>query len=88
MAAAGEHHHRHTDKVPVDKVPLDTVTRRTPGTARRWAVFRLTRWKAPTPPACHLARSGRHPDVRPSAGGLLIDESPGPLGSARGVPTS
>ena len=34
------------------------------------AVFRSTRWKAPTPPACHLARSGRNPDVRPLAGRL------------------
>ena len=41
---------------------------------RYWAVFRLTRWKAPTPPACHLARSGRNPDVRPLAGRLPKSE--------------
>jgi hypothetical protein len=44
-------------------------------TTRPWAVFRLTRWKAPTPPACHLARSGRNPDVRPLAGGLPKSEN-------------
>ena len=41
---------------------------------RFWAVFRPTRWKAPTPPACHLARSGRNPDVRPLAGRLPESE--------------
>ncbi len=41
---------------------------------RYWAVFRLTRWKAPTPPACHLARSGRNPDVRLLAGRLPKSE--------------
>ena len=42
---------------------------------RYWAVFRLTRWKAPTPPACHLARSGRNPDVRLLAGRLPNSEN-------------
>ena len=38
--------------------------------AAPWAA----RWKAPTPPASHLARSGRNPDVRPPAGGLPMSE--------------
>jgi 16S rRNA (cytosine1402-N4)-methyltransferase len=42
---------------------------------RFWAVSRLTRWKAPTLPACHLARSGRNPDVRLLAGGLPNSEN-------------
>jgi hypothetical protein len=47
---------------------------RTTSEFRSWAVFRPTGWKAPTPPACHLARSGRNPDVRPLAGGLPMTE--------------
>src|SRR5687768_2072654 len=42
---------------------------------RSSAASRAARWKAPTPPASHRARSGRHPDVRPLAGGLPMSDA-------------
>ena len=34
----------------------------------------VSRWKAPTPPACHQLVQGRNPDVRPLAEGLSMTE--------------
>ena len=73
-----------TTAAPLRSTRQDRGTTR--GTARRRSTGPLisqplgsTRWKAPTPPASHRARSGRHPDGRPLTEGLQMSE---PTGSA------